>query len=228
MRLTPKNWQELQHYKDRAPVWIKLHRKLLDDFEFHCLPVASRALAPMLWLLSSEYENGAIDASCAKIAFRLRMSEADFMDALKPLIDNGFFSLDQDASKPLAECLPRDREETETEKETDKGTPDKPARFDPLAIDLPDSVPAEVWGEWIAYRRKRKLTVTEPTMKAQVKKLAEFASRGCRPDLVIQQSIANGWQGLFELKSGQSGRQQSRMNDIGVDDEIPEGFRSGH
>lgn len=227
MRLTPRNWQELQHYKDRAPVWIKLHRKLLDDFEFHCLPVASRALAPMLWLLSSEYENGAIDASSAKIAFRLRMSEQDFIDALKPLIENGFFSLEQDASKPLAECLPRDREETETETEKKTPAPDKPARFDPLAIDLPDCVPYDAWADWIAYRRKRKLTVTETTMKAQVKKLADFASRGSPPDLVIQQTITNGWQGLFELKGGQTGRKASKMNDIGVDDEIPEGFERG-
>ena len=31
-RLHIKNWGEFQHYKKRNPPWIKLHKKLLDDF----------------------------------------------------------------------------------------------------------------------------------------------------------------------------------------------------
>ena len=38
MSLTPRNWHEFQQYKDRKPDWIKLHRGLLDDFEFQSLP----------------------------------------------------------------------------------------------------------------------------------------------------------------------------------------------
>ena len=34
MVITPNNWGELQHYKDRSPPWIKLHKKLLDNFEW--------------------------------------------------------------------------------------------------------------------------------------------------------------------------------------------------
>lgn len=134
MSLTPKNWQTFQHYKDRAPVWIKLHRALLDDADFQCLPVASKALAPMLWLVASEYEGGCITVPAQKIAWRLRMSLDDFTDALRPLIDGGFF----DASEPLAqrtqEAMPeKRREETETETETEEETDsrsvkDRPAR----------------------------------------------------------------------------------------------------
>jgi hypothetical protein len=65
LRLTPKNWKSFQHYKDRAPPWIKLHKTLLDDFKFSRLPLASRALAPCIWLLASEYEGGEINASVA-------------------------------------------------------------------------------------------------------------------------------------------------------------------
>ena len=54
MFLTPKNWHAFQHYNKRNPPWIKLHRALLDDYEFSQLPVESRALAPMLWLIASE------------------------------------------------------------------------------------------------------------------------------------------------------------------------------
>jgi hypothetical protein len=98
--LTPKNWASFQHYKDRSPSWIKLHKALLDDYEFSCLPVASRALAPILWLLASEYDEGKINATLDKLAFRLRMTRGELAEALSPLIEKGFF----DASEPLAEC----------------------------------------------------------------------------------------------------------------------------
>lgn len=119
MTLTPKNWGEFQHYKDRAPSWIKLHRGLLDDYDFARLPLASRALAPMLWLLASEYERGEITASHDEMAFRLRMSEDDLHEALNPLLDKGFFLSD---SKPLAgdkRCAIPEREK-ERELETEK------------------------------------------------------------------------------------------------------------
>jgi len=102
MILTPKNWSSFQHYKDRAPAWIKLHRGLLDDYQFCCLPVASKALAPFLWLLASEYEDGKIVATLDELAFRLRMTRGELADALSPLVQAGFF----DASEPLAECKP--------------------------------------------------------------------------------------------------------------------------
>jgi len=100
--IAAKNWAEFQHYKDRDPSWIKLHKKLLDDFDFQCLPVASRALAPMLWLIASESKEGIIDAEPKKLGFRLRMTPKEVTDALNPLIDGGFFSVLQDASDPLA------------------------------------------------------------------------------------------------------------------------------
>ncbi len=106
MILRAKNWTEFQHYKDRAPAWIKLHRRLLDDRVFQRLPDASRALAPMLWLLASESEEGIIKDAIPEIAFRLRMPEAKVEAALKPLTDNEFFIVEQDASKPLAERKP--------------------------------------------------------------------------------------------------------------------------
>ena len=122
MTIIPKNWAEFQHYKDRAPPWIKLHKGLLDNFEFQSLPVASRALAPMLWLLASDHERGEIDAAPKKLAFRLRMTEREVTDALRPLIDNDFFlSIDVDsdllAGRKRDACLEerqrREREETE-------------------------------------------------------------------------------------------------------------------
>jgi hypothetical protein len=116
VKLTPKKWEEFQHYKDRAPTWIKLHKRLLDDFAYHRLPVASKALAPMLWLLASEYESGVIDASLDEVAFRMHIPPNDMADALNPLIEAGFFTLEQDAINPLADC----KQEASLEKEREK------------------------------------------------------------------------------------------------------------
>lgn len=120
MSLTPKNWKEFQHYTDRKPTWIKLHRTLLDDYQFACLPVASRALAPCLWLLASEYKDGEITASLEEMAFRLHMTPDELSDALHPLIKAGFFTV---SSGALAGCYqtasPEKERETEKQVETE-------------------------------------------------------------------------------------------------------------
>ncbi|WP_431509768.1 hypothetical protein [Variovorax sp. DAIF25] len=102
MIIVPRNWADFQHYKDRSPPWIKLHRKLLDSYDFQKLPVASRALAPMLWLLASDHEQGEINAALDVLSFRLRTTEREVMEALQPLIDAGFFEVVQSASGVLA------------------------------------------------------------------------------------------------------------------------------
>lgn len=72
MSLTPKNWSSFQHYKDRSPAWIKLHRGLLDNREYHLLtPAAAKAL-PLIWLVASECDGVIPDAD--ELAFRLRIS----------------------------------------------------------------------------------------------------------------------------------------------------------
>lgn len=104
VRLAVKGWSEFQHYKHRKPPWIRLYRKLLDDIEWHRLPVASRALAPMLWLLASETQNGVIDGDSEAIAFRLRYASKDFEEALKPLITGGWIIRIEPNPPMLAPC----------------------------------------------------------------------------------------------------------------------------
>ena len=77
MKLIPKNWNTFQHYRDRCPPWIKLHREILNDKEFMCLPLASKAIAPLLWLLASESKDGQFDASTDELSFRLRITNKE-------------------------------------------------------------------------------------------------------------------------------------------------------
>ena len=181
MILTVRNWSDFQHYKDRSPPWIRLHRDLLDNYEFQCLPVASRALAPMLWLIaagSEDLKEPKIDATPAKLAFRLRMPESDVVTALKPLIDAGFFVVAQDASGVLATskqvAVPEAEAEAEAEerRESPAGDPPTPAEpkakkpkrekrpdltFDQWLATIPDDadiVPADdpLWSWWDTQR----------------------------------------------------------------------------
>lgn len=153
MIITPKNWLGFQHYKNRRPPWIKLYRSLLDDSEWNCLPDASKALAIMLWLLASDNEKGEINAASKPLAFRLRTTPAKINEALKPLIESGFFI----ASTTLADCLQdaipeerRDRGETEAQAQDDnfetfwKAYPKKAAK----AVALQEWKKAKINGEF--------------------------------------------------------------------------------
>jgi hypothetical protein len=137
MILTVKNWADFQHYKGRRPPWIKLHRGLLDDYKFHRLPIASKALAPFLWLLASEDEKGQINADIDELAFRFHMSASELDGAIKPLIAGGFFICLQPDSEPLAEPVSNalSESEGETEKETEEEKKDIAAN---AARDLED------------------------------------------------------------------------------------------
>jgi len=106
-----KNWETFQHYKDRSPPWIKLHRDLLRDYDFSCLQDASKLQLMLLWLLASQLDNK-IPTDPAWITRQLGLSEPI---NLKPLIDNGFILLVQDASKALADCKQSAIVETEAE-----------------------------------------------------------------------------------------------------------------
>jgi len=52
-----KNLEKWQHYKDRNPPWIKLHRDVLNDYAFSCLQDDSKLHLVMIWLLASQMDN---------------------------------------------------------------------------------------------------------------------------------------------------------------------------
>lgn len=114
-----KNWSKFQHYKDRSPPWIKLQHELLDDFDFARLPIASKALAPLLWLLASESTDGSVQIDVEWLAFRLRWPDKDISDGLTPLIEKGFVLVASDVLAPCSQsaCLETEGE-TEGEGET--------------------------------------------------------------------------------------------------------------
>lgn len=154
MRLVPKNWTSFQHYKDRCPPWIKLHRDLLNDRAYMMLPIASKALAPLLWLLASESksEQGDFDASIEELEFRLRLKHEEIESGLRSLIDKGFFIV---SSGVLAERLQPAIPETEreAEKETEKEAK-REKKASPTGSRLPaDWALPDDWAIWAKQER---------------------------------------------------------------------------
>jgi hypothetical protein len=168
--ITPRNWRDFQHYKDRNPPWIRLHKGLLDNFDFQRLPVASRALAPMLWLLASDSVDGVIDADPEKLAFRLRMTIKEVSDSLEPLIDKKFFDVVHDASKPLAVCeqVAVPETETETEAETEHA-PRADFLFEEFWKAWPRSDRKEAKGKCLALWKSKGLSRKAESIVAHVK-----------------------------------------------------------
>jgi hypothetical protein len=177
MSLTPKEWNSFQHYKERRPPWIKLHRTLLDNADFQRLPVASRALAPMLWLIAAEYENGAITATADDIAWRLRMTVDELRAALVPLIDKGFFVSDEAASAPLADRKQDLPPETETQVQEEEE-----AESQSVAVATRPSASGKFEEFWKAYPRRDGPNPRKPAEQ----KFNALVKTGVDPDVMIQ------------------------------------------
>jgi hypothetical protein len=122
--LSIKGFEKHQHYKNRNPPWIKLHRSTLSDYAFGCLQDASKAHLMLLWLLASGVDN-LIPYDLPWIQKQLGANEP--ID-VEELILQGFIEVGQDDGKPLAERKQnarlveesRGRGETETEKRRKK------------------------------------------------------------------------------------------------------------
>ncbi len=88
MTITPKNWSEFQHYKDRAPTWIKLHRSLLDNADYYFLSPLAGKMLPLIWLIASE-KNGLLPEA-PQLAWRLRITEKQCLEILEDLFTREF------------------------------------------------------------------------------------------------------------------------------------------
>jgi hypothetical protein len=183
MLLQPKNWAVFQHYKDRCPPWIKLHRDLLNNRAYICLPIASKALAPMLWLLASESKDGVFDGSLDELVFRLHITPKEYQDGVKPLIDKDFFVV---VSGVLAErkqpAIPETEGETEIETETKKRA---------TIVATPVGVSNSVWQEFVSHRKSKKARVTQLVIDG-IQKEATIA--GWSLEDALKETIVRNWQ----------------------------------
>lgn len=93
-----------------------------------------------------------------------------------------------------------------TESDTESRTPK--IEGTPPPIEMPkiwdSTVFQNTWNEWLAYRKESKHKMTSRTAQSQLTMLDKYT-----PEIasaMLRQSITNGWQGIFELKTNGNGR----------------------
>lgn len=86
-------------------------------------------------------------------------------------------------------------------KDKDKAQPKKQVAVVNEPIVLPDWLPSEIWDEFKQHRKQLKKPMSELAQKKSIKQLEKMMSEGQDIVEVIEASIANGWQGLFNIKS---------------------------
>ena len=153
MTLAIKNWTKFQHFKDRTPPWVKLYRELLDDPDWHDLDGDSAKLLVNLWLVASEDDtkNGLLPDP-RKLAFRLRMSQAELNQGLAKLehwlIQVNISVISDQYQDDAPETETETETETEGEAEAEAGLPcPQPARQKPSTPDCPHEEIIRLWAE---------------------------------------------------------------------------------
>lgn len=91
---------------------------------------------------------------------------------------------------------------TNTNKKEDKKERKKDNNIELLSKEiLPDFVPQAEWDSFLEMRKKMKKPPTEKAKMLLIQILEKLKNLGHDPKLVLEQSIMNNYQGLFELKS---------------------------
>ena len=103
------NLEKFQHYKDRAPPWIKLYASTLEDYDFGRLQDASKMHLCAIWLLASRTGNK-IPWDPDWIAKRINATSKVDLTSLQAA---GFIELIGGASNTLATCTQSALSETE-------------------------------------------------------------------------------------------------------------------
>lgn len=67
---------------------------------------------------------------------------------------------------------------------------------------MPSWIDPDVWENFIAHRIAIKAKMSTSAQKLVLAKLEKLRDAGFDPSAVLNQSIENGWKGLFELKAG--------------------------
>ena len=124
-----KNWEQFQQYKDRDPKWIKLHRDLLDNYEFDLLDEVAQIHLMKIWLLAAKLGNK-IPNDPAWIARKIgAKSEVD----IKQLVTSGFlvpYQSVQECTEKYSRAGTRspEKEKEEYKEETERAGTRKPQK----------------------------------------------------------------------------------------------------
>lgn len=211
-----------------ADRWFRFYDSVVDDPKVQRLPDAAfRAWVNLMCIASKG--GGFFSTDLADISFALRVSEGKARDLLQILQSAGLierfetewtphnwgtrqYASDSSAermrrhraNKVTADVQPRDEHVTSHVQNSDGADTDsekiqnrtekKKEEVAPVA--LPAWMPLETWTSFLGTRKK----VTPHASKLLVSQLEKLKEGGDDPKEVLEQSIMNGWKGLFPLK----------------------------
>ena len=97
------------------------------------------------------------------------------------------------------------REEKRREDLKDINPPNPPkGKRDKKTYPYPEQLNGQAWEEWKAYRRENRFNAYQPTERSEgaaITNLLNLSGGDMQTQMfIVQQSMANGWKGLFELK----------------------------
>jgi hypothetical protein len=158
-----KNWSRFQHFKDRKPPWIKLHKEILERRDIMMLSDRNFKVLTCLWLLASEDDEmeGNLP-SIADISFRLRISEEEIIQSLQDL--ECFLYQDDitEISDGYQDCVPET--ETETETETEAYREETEEEYTP-DLKIMESEFEELWKFYPRTRKNKSCGVKKDALK---------------------------------------------------------------
>lgn len=193
MTIRIKNWGEHQHFKDRSPPWIKVHREIINDVEWHELSGDDAKLLISLWLIASEDKelSGKLP-DIKNLCFRLRIKETQLNQALIRL-SHWLIQDDINVISDVYQCdMPeksRDREKKEKEKEVEN-------KAQAPEFILPEWIDKQHWDAWHLLPKRKNLKPEQKQLA--VDQLAEWRDTGVDYALALKNSATSGWQGLFK------------------------------
>ena len=104
----------------------------------------------------------------------------------------------QHVPQKVQQVHPNRKEPLENRQEPKKGVA---LRASVVVATLPDWMPAEAWNLYCRHRERiGKKAWTPDAITLTVRELAKFREDGMDPAAVLEQSVANGWRGVFPLK----------------------------
>lgn len=170
----------------------------------HCFPVKDMTAAKCAALLEELHSSGLVHMYTVDGKPCVQMCKWDNIPRAKeskyPAPEADCAHLHTSASNPRTN-LPLTVTVTETETETKTGNRNTNA-LDSFPDVFPQGLDVQSWKRWLAYRKEIGKALRPASIPSAQQALVKH---GDQQAAVVEQSIANGWQGLFAIKAGQSG-----------------------
>ena len=225
--------------------WISLHRKLLENPIFKNYKLLQTFLYCLLKATHDDYElligdqmvslkKGQLATGRKAISSATNLSEQNVRTALSKLEKLGILTIKPTSKYSVITVVSWDsyqganhqvtnNQPTSNQQVTTNNNINNNNNINKDIV-IPDGINKESWGEWLTYRKEKKKTVSQAAAKKQFNLLAKYTTE--QQKLIIDTSIQNDYQGLFELKANNNANNQANKRQNEIDDNSREWARN--